>query len=312
MKILEKLLISFFIPIGILAFAGSAYAMMPTLSLSPTSYGGDNVIISVSGDPNSSVILHYNLSSGIQARVLGNTNYNGFFSTTISGSNYGIPAGGSVYVIVNNQQSAYSTWPYSSYYSSASPLRVSSLALSVGNSAIITSSNSTGLYVSSNSNLNVASASFSSRPAGCTATSNYSVLTGQSCFTQSTNNTSVTISAISAGISTITLCQSSRINFCESISIIVSNPVQTSYSYDVYGGYGGGECNITRNLRYGMFGIDVYCLQFYLYSKGYLWKSSDLTSTFDLDTLNAVLAFQRDNYLSADGIVGSFTRERLY
>src|SRR3989344_950911 len=80
--------LSFFVLMGILAFAGNAYAIMPTINLSPTSYGGDNVIISISGDPNSSVILYYNLNSGMQARVLGNTNYNGFFSTTISGSNY--------------------------------------------------------------------------------------------------------------------------------------------------------------------------------------------------------------------------------
>ncbi len=129
-------------------------------------------------------------------------------------------------------------------------LNISSLTLANRSSITISSSNPAGMYVSNNSNPNVASTSYSlsnssvctggalyniltgqpcssyysgsnSYVPGCTAGAQYSTFTGQPCFGSSaTSNTSVTISALSVGSDTITLCQNSG-NACSDIFISV-------------------------------------------------------------------------------------------
>jgi hypothetical protein len=225
MKTYKKLLIlSLGIAFVLLSPTG-AQAMTPTLSLY-SNYGGNSVNISVSGDPNSNVILYYNLYGNIQARFVGSTNYYGYFSSTINGSEYG-NIYGSVYVVVNGQQSAQVTWPFNSYGQywggGTLGLAITSLTLPVGSSTSITATNLQGLYVSSITNSSVASISYSSQIPGCTSTSAYSILTGQACYQYSESNRAVVITALSPGISTVTFCQ---VNACTTVNILVTKTYQ--------------------------------------------------------------------------------------
>ena len=63
-------------------------------------------------------------------------------------------------------------------------------------------------------------------------------------------------------------------------------------------------------LSQGDNGQAVTQLQTVLKQKGYY--NSDITGYFDLDTQNAVIQFQQDNGLSADGTVGAQTGESLF
>ncbi len=114
-----------------------ALAVTPTVSLYATG-SGDSVQITVYGDAYASVYLFYQQSGyyGNQSRYLGATNGGGYFSTTVSSSTYGIPAGSSVYVTVNNQQSSSVTWPSGSGYGSIY-LSQSSVTATVGQSVNI-------------------------------------------------------------------------------------------------------------------------------------------------------------------------------
>jgi hypothetical protein len=158
-------------------------------------------------------------------------------------------------------------------------LNISSLTLSTGGSVTLTSANSnysgTGLYVSSNSNPNVASTSNSSLVPGCYTGNLYSITTGQLCnnnYTYSNpsysttyipgcyagamysittgqlcssinggnNNGSITISAISSGSDTITLCQNG--GACSTMYVTVTGyvtePLPLSYSPTTYNNSG--------------------------------------------------------------------------
>ena len=145
---------------------------------------------------------------------------------------------GTIYVSVGGSSSSNGTLA----------LNISNLTLPVGSSATISAVNSTRLYISNNSNSNIVSASSAPSNAGCTTnslysittglpclnynsnyntssynntssylyvpgcipTSQYSITTGQPCFNNYLTNSSesITISALSAGTSTILLCQS--------------------------------------------------------------------------------------------------------
>lgn len=237
MKTYKALFISCLVIVALLAFVGKASAMTPTLYLSQNG-GTDNVTINVTGDSNSSVILYYNINSNsiVQTRFLGNTNYSGSFSTTVSMNDFGVTPGGLVYVIINSQQSSSSVWPFSST-SNTLGLNVSNITLPVGSSATFSSSNSTGLYVSNNSNSNIASALSSSLTSGCNLGSQYSITTGQPCFNNNNynsiynNNGSVVISALSAGSSTVTLCQNSGGNTCSVVYVTVVGNYSNIPSY---------------------------------------------------------------------------------
>ena len=52
-----------------------------------------------------------------------------------------------------------------------------------------------------------------------------------------------------------------------------------------------------------MYGSDVSCLKQLLANKGYL-VNNNFDNYFDYETRNAVLLFQQNNYLGADGVVG--------
>lgn len=195
-------------------------------------------------------------------------------------------------------------------------LNISNLTLTTGGSAVLTSANSQSLYVSSNSNPNVASTSYSTVIAGCANNAQYNIYTGQPCYYNYNynygynNDGSVTVSAISAGTTTLTLCQNNN-SACNTLYVTVTGFgfVNNVYPYTNYNSSTG--CYFTRVLRLGSSGSDVECLQSYLINRGYL-ANQIVNSYFDSASRDAVIAFQRDNNLYADGIVGRNTRIALF
>ena len=185
-----------------LLVAASAYAATPTFSLSGAS--GDSATISVSGDPNASVMFYYNVASasGMQTITLGTTNSSGYFSQTISASSYGINAGQSVYVVVNGQQSSMQTWPAPS---GMPTLSQSSVTLGLGQSVSIYSTGSSApVYMSTNSNPSVASIQ--------------------------TNSTQITVTASQTGSANASICYTGTANNCTNLSITVQAGSVLSFS----------------------------------------------------------------------------------
>ena len=195
-----------------LAFAPQAFAMTPSLSASLGS--GDSVIVTVNGDANSSVVLHYLTGAGIvQLSAIGSTNSSGYFSGTIGTAAYNVSPGSLFNVQVNGQQSQTISWPYTATSTgSASTLSLSqtSATLSLNQSVTITAynNNTSALFVSSNTSPSVA---------------NISV-----------NGNQFTISAISSGSTTINVCSVANTANCASIVVTVQgsnvNPLTFSQS----------------------------------------------------------------------------------
>lgn len=71
-----------------------------------------------------------------------------------------------------------------------------------------------------------------------------------------------------------------------------------------------GETALVNTLRYGSEGAEVTTLQNRLIALGYLAGSAD--GKFGRNTKSAVIAFQKANGLSADGVVGADTSAKLY
>ncbi|MGB7380184.1 MAG: peptidoglycan-binding domain-containing protein [Rivularia sp. (in: cyanobacteria)] len=65
---------------------------------------------------------------------------------------------------------------------------------------------------------------------------------------------------------------------------------------------------VPQTLSRGMNGSDVECLQKDLGAKGY---QLSVNGDFDETTENAVKAFQKDNNITVDGIVGAETGPKL-
>lgn len=185
---------------GILLLATNAFAATPTLSLS--SSGGNAVQINVTGDPNSPVMFYYNVgsSSGMGVLNLGSTNSNGSFSTTINSSTNNISSGNSVYVIVNGSQSAMQPWPASSSGSTsgAPNLSLTNVTLGLGQTMTISSQgNSTGVYLTNNSNYGVANVQ--------------------------TNGIQITITGNQLGQATATICFVGTSSNCTNLNITVQS-----------------------------------------------------------------------------------------
>jgi len=319
---MKKIFISAFVfAFAFLALATSANAMTPTLSI--YSSGNNMATITVSNaDVNASVVLYYNTPSysGIQSAYLGMTNYSGYLTTSVTSTQYNVTSGSSVYVMVNGYQSQFYAWPYqggSTYNTSTTGLTVSSLTLPVGGSAVLTSTNSQMIYVSSNSNSSIISTSNNNvnnniLPVGCTGGSQYSYQTGQPCYNYYNytgyNNTSVQLYALAPGTANVSVCQTGGVN-CTSMNIVVTGAsiVPTPYTPEVL-----GACYFGVTLRRNMSGSSVQCLQDTLVSLGYLSYGSYTPAYFDLATYNAVVSFQRGRALGADGIVGYWTRNALF
>ncbi len=150
--------------------------------------------IEVTGDINVPVQLYYynSINSGSINNVgsIGTTNSSGYFTTTVAQNAYGINPGTSVFVNVNNQQSASQTWP--TITGGNVYLSQSNVSVNTGQNITVSISGGTGTYyVSSNSNSNIAS---------------YSI-NGSSLIVNGLNygNTTLTVCSAVAGASCATL-----------------------------------------------------------------------------------------------------------
>ncbi len=212
MNIFKKisLVVVFF---GVLSFTNKVFAMTPTFSLSTNANDTSSVQISVIGDANSSVILHYLSTSvsGPQLHYIGLTNSTGSFFGSINLNDLNITQNSAVSVIVNNQSSSDTVWTYASNSTATTTLTLSqsSIVLNVGQSSTITASNngSNALYLSNNSNPQVANISFSGNQ--------------------------ITVTGLSNGQTTVNICviNSSSNSNCASLYIITQNTSSQSLSF---------------------------------------------------------------------------------
>jgi hypothetical protein len=188
-----------------LTLPAGAKAATPTLSL-VSNGDGDTVQINVNGDPSVGVLLFYSKTNiGSQISSLGTTNASGYLSVSISSSGYGIANNSTVYVKtngLNGLQSASVAWPTISLNGVFS-LNPTGLVMTVGQSSAITANNtgSNSLYLSNNSNPQVAVANI--------------------------NGSQINVSAIGNGSTVLTICalpnsQNSQTN-CASAYVTVQN-----------------------------------------------------------------------------------------
>jgi hypothetical protein len=145
--------------------AVQAFAMTPTLSL--TSQGTNQILLSVYGDPYSTVILESQNGYNLQTiGTLGTTNSAGYYSTVLNTNSYSLYSGQQVFALVNNQQSTSTVWPYVSNYNynnytnynyGSLSLSQTSITVSAGQSNSVSAYTGSGtLYISSNTNPTVA------------------------------------------------------------------------------------------------------------------------------------------------------------
>ncbi len=175
-----------------------AQAATPTLAFAQS--GTNSIQISVYGDPNQVVnMYYYNIGSTISNSVgsIGTTNSSGYFSNTLNTGAYNIPAGASVYVVVNGQQSSTATWPSTTggniYLSQSNVIMNQGQTTSVS----ISGGNGSNYYVNSNSNSTVVGTSISG-----------SVLT---------------LNALTTGYVTINVCSLGTTTTCAPLSVTVNS-----------------------------------------------------------------------------------------
>lgn len=191
------------------AVAASA-TITPSLQLSATG-SGDNVQVTVVGDPNESVLLSYTKAGyGPTIVSIGNTDGSGELITTISSASYGLTSGTPVVAIVggaSGPQSASVAWPTVTPASSLT-LSQNAVIVNAGSSASLTATNSISgsLYVSNNSNPSIANVSIS--------------------------GDQVTISGNTPGVTTVTLCAVGSSLGCPSlyVTVLQSGTAQLSLS----------------------------------------------------------------------------------
>lgn len=201
----------------VLAFAVPALAMSPTLSVAREG-SGDNVRMNVYGDSYSQITLYRRQNTQLWTTVtnFGQTDQSGYFTQVFSlGSDYSnSPV--EMYVTVNGQQSStVQVYPngsnsncnyYNNYCNNCGyyncnnqtvTLSQSSLSMSVGQWASVQAyAPSNSVYISSNSNNSVVSASIS--------------------------GTTVNLQGLTNGYSTISVCSSGNSYGCATLSVTVS------------------------------------------------------------------------------------------
>lgn len=182
-------------------FVGASI-ITPTLSVSGTG-NNDLVQITVTGERDANVVLSYTKSgAGLQMVFLGSTDQYGYFSRTVSSSQYGVVSQSMVYVTVGGVRSPDAQWPYTSYQSGTTfSLSKTNVVLTLGQTTTITAyrtgSSYGSLYLASNTNASVANVSMS-------------------------GNT-ITVRGNAIGSSVATVCVTGYANDCASIYITVEN-----------------------------------------------------------------------------------------
>ncbi len=135
----------------------NAIALAATAStLTINGVGESSSQITVYGDPDSNVELHYGKYAS-QTSSLGSTAQNGYLTLTISTASYSIACGNTAYVIVNGQRSQTISWsaPGSTVCSTAQSDKFSfsdkDIVMTVGETRIITVNGSGGYKITENS-----------------------------------------------------------------------------------------------------------------------------------------------------------------
>ena len=173
-------------------------SVIPTLSLSPV----DNTMskITVYGDPNSLVDLHF----GVSSAYVGSTDQNGNFTTTFGSNTHNLAGcNQTAYVIVSNQQSLMIPWSAS------------------GNSTCSTNTTANGYPIFSQNNitLNVGQ----SLSIGLNGNGGYSIASNSnsSILAATINGNNVNIYANAFGGATLNVCESD--GQCANLVIVVVN-----------------------------------------------------------------------------------------
>lgn len=203
-----QLIAGFAATILVFAVAGSAFAAItPTLTAAGTG-DGNSVQLTITADPNASVILDYTTSTqGALINYIGSTNSSGSLSTVISTSGYGITPGSTVYVTVDGAKSAGTTWPIGST-TGAFSLSQTSVVLTVGQSTTVSAYNSTAnLYLSNNSNPSVA---------------NFSI-----------SGSSISVYGNTLGSTTASFCEVGNASTCASLYVTVGNGSTSALSFSI-------------------------------------------------------------------------------
>ena len=223
--------------ISLLIFTNFAHAATSTLSLSSTGEG-DNVQINATGDPNMSVILVYQKSSGgTSLSALGTTNASGNFSTTVSTASYNILPSSLVYIKINNNQSSSVSWPYNIITGGAITLSKTGLVLTVGQTAGLTVSNvgNNLLYLLSNSNPQVANINLSGSQVTVMANTY-----GQTVFTicvlgTTSNCASAYLTVQNSGAQALNFSQSNlTVAYNQTGTVTILNGTNNSTSNNIY------------------------------------------------------------------------------
>ena len=263
----------------------SSSVAWPNYGSSNLSFNQNTLSLSVG---QSSLISAYNSSGSLYVSSNSNPSVVTVSTNGSVVSFYGQVAGSSTVVICQSPSNVYcgtiyvvvgGGHPYPIYNTTG--LSITSLMIPSGGTATISGASSGIINISSNTNPSVASA------------------------TAGSYSSSVIISGISIGSTTLTLCQNNT-NVCNSIIVTVTGVL----GQQIQNQSPGSSCWFTRTLRYGMSGEDVYCLQSYLINEGYL-TSGNISSYFDGETREAVISYQWNHGLKPDGVVGRSTRYEL-
>ncbi len=107
---------SFFAALFVALPSHAHAALQPSFSLTPVAstltQSAQAVQIAVTGDANAAVQLFYYNGGFSLIGSIGNTDSNGYFTTTVPYTQYNIQPGVSVYIVVDGMQSATIQWPY--------------------------------------------------------------------------------------------------------------------------------------------------------------------------------------------------------
>jgi hypothetical protein len=277
-KFLKTAGLAFFAAIFFLV--GNASAATPTVSV-PATGSGDNVYINVTGDPNYGVILNYlGSSSNVQMSSLGTTNSNGSFSITVSTQTYGITPGSLFYVTVNNQNSQTLTWPYTTTGSTGSlSLNQTNVTLQIGQSVVISANNNgaSSLFLSSNSSPSVANVTLNGNQFTVTATTAGSTTLTVCSLASTSNCASATITVPGSGSSLLTFSQNN-------ISIPYG---QTSY---ITVGGGTGSYYISSNSNASVIAASISGSVVSLYANGSSGSASITVCSSNMSTCGVINA----------------------
>jgi hypothetical protein len=275
--------------IGI-GFSSKVQALM-TPTVSATYAGsGDNVTLSIVGDPNAIVYLNYSNASGNQSTSIGSTNSSGNFSTTLSAASYGITPGNTFDVTVDGIHSLSTTWPSSG---SSSTISFSPTTINIGlnqtNTVTITNSVGGSLYIGNNTSSSVANVTLSGNQLSITGTS-YGSTTVTVCSSTNSNSCGsivITVSANGTG-NTLTFSPSSvNIGYQQSVPITISG--------------GTGNYIITNNSNASAVNASINGSTLTLYGTSTTGGSSNLTicssNTTNCSTFTVTLNGSTNNNL---------------